>query len=149
MINNEEVIYDENESSYNIKSPFLKGEVVKDHINRCLVCRSKEMKKGYYNSSLSNSGEEIKEYIHDTRKTFISSVKALKALLYPEIKENSEIDNKIKEFEEAEKKIFNNYAYDELILENGKLESTGRKYIPEEDDSLYVVVNNNGVKSYQ
>jgi len=43
------------------------------------------MKKGYYNTTVSNDGNEIKTWIPDSRKEFISSVNALKLFLAPEI----------------------------------------------------------------
>lgn len=146
----EEILIEDNEATYNLKSPFLKGEVVKDHVNRCLIARSKEMKKGYFNFSVSNSGEELKEYIQDTRKAFISSVSALKSLLYPEIlsSEYSKIKNQIIELEEEEEKIFEKYCYKEKILVKNELKETGDKYIPEEDEEIFVKIKSSEGSKY-
>jgi hypothetical protein len=148
MEKEEEVVLD-SEVNYSLKSPFLKGEVAKDHVNRCLIAMSKEMKKGYFNSSISNSGEEIKEYIQDTRKAFISSVKGLKALLYPEILEDLDIKKSLVDLEKDEEKVFNKYCYNERQLKDNKLIKTGINYIPEEDAPLWVrVTNKDGSKGY-
>lgn len=141
----EEVI--ENDASYSLKSPFLKGEIAKDHVNRCLINRSKEMKSGYFNTSKSNSGEEVKEYIGDTRKGFISSVKALYSLLYPELIVDEKVNESIKKLDTAEKKLFNELAYNEVEVVNGSLKETGVKYIPEYDDIIkHIGIAANGVK---
>src|SRR6056297_1856115 len=146
----DEVLIEDNEATYNLKSPFLKGEVVKDHVNRCLIARSKEMRKGYFNFSVSNSGDELREYIQDTRKSFISCVAGLKSLLYPEIlsKDYKNIKEEIISLEEEERKLFDKYCYHEKILINNELKITGDKYIPEEDEEIFVKIKSNTSSKY-
>lgn len=146
----EEII--DSDVNYSLKSPFSKGEIAKDQVNRCLIAQGKEMRKGYYNTSISNSGEEIREYIQDTRKAFISSVKALKSLLYPEIieKDSENIKKTLIDLEEEEEKLFEKYCYKEKKLVDGKPKETGEKYIPEEDDYLLVkIIDNSGIVTYE
>jgi len=146
----DEVLIEDNEATYNLKSPFLKGEVVKDHVNRCLIARSKEMRKGYFNFSVSNSGDELREYIQDTRKSFISCVAGLKSLLYPEIlsKDYKNIKDEIISLEKEERKLFDKYCYNEKILINNELKITGDKYIPEEDEEIFVKIKSNTSSKY-
>jgi len=146
----DEVLIEDNEATYNLKSPFLKGEVVKDHVNRCLIARSKEMRKGYFNFSVSNSGDELREYIQDTRKSFISCVAGLKSLLYPEIlsKDYKNIKEEIISLEKEERKLFDKYCYHEKILINNELKITGDKYIPEEDEEIFVKIKSNTSSKY-
>ena len=146
----DEVLIEDNEATYNLKSPFLKGEVVKDHVNRCLIARSKEMRKGYFNFSVSNSGDELREYIQDTRKSFISCVAGLKSLLYPEIlsKDYKNIKEEIISLEKEERKLFDKYCYNEKILINNELKITGDKYIPEEDEEIFVKIKSNTSSKY-
>ena len=152
MVKNEEkkvvneVIDLEDNASYNLKSAFVKGEVAREHVTKCLISRSVEMKASYFNSSISNSGEEVKTYIPDSRKAFISSIKALKILLYPEILEEEGVKSEIGKIEEKEKYLFNKFCYEEKILSDNKLIITGNKFIPETDASLIVkTIDRDGV----
>ncbi len=79
------------EAEYSSKSDFSKAEVVKQQVMRCDECRSKEMKAGYFN--YTSDGKKI--YVPDSRKEWISAVKALRRLMEPECRKN-------KDFKDAE-----------------------------------------------
>ena len=69
------------------------------------------MRAGYINEKFDKLQNVIREFIPDSRKAFISSIKGLKSILSPEAKE----DNKFKEVEKKIKKdlenAFNKYSY--------------------------------------
>lgn len=144
-ITNEEANYDRN-------AVFQKGAVVDFAIRDCYTKRAKEMMSGYFNVTITKDGEEKKEYINDSRKTFISSVKGLMVLLTPEIlnPENKTILDSITAFEKSSEDNFNKYCYEEQEIKNGILIPTGFKFIPEEDESLIAKVQNaDGTRSFQ
>jgi len=80
----------DNPSEYSAKSDFSKAEVVRLQVQKVNEIRSKEMREGYYNSD--RLGNQI--YVPDSRKEFISSVKALRNLLDPEIRRDKSFQNK-------------------------------------------------------
>ena len=109
------------DSEYSRKSEFNKAVITQTQISKCLELRSKDMKPGYTNWVIDKSGSAKPQIIGDSRKEFISSVEALKNLLYPEIqlKAKDLLDNYSKE----KKNIFNKYAYKERVgkrYEEGK-----------------------------
>ncbi len=95
------------DAEYSYKSDFSKGEVVKQQVVKCNQVRSKEMKPGYFN--YTPEGQKI--YVPDSRKEWVSAVRALKSLLSAEIHEDKEVKKRIKKIEEKEKKLFKKYAY--------------------------------------
>jgi len=79
---------------YSHKSDFSKAEVVKLQVQKCNEIRSKEMKEGYFN--YDDKGNKV--YVPDSRKEWVSAVKALRQLLQPEI-------NRDKKYLEYEKQL--------------------------------------------
>ena len=133
---------------YSSKSDFSKALIVADTMKRVLECRAKEMKMGYYNMTVSNDGNEIKTWIPDSRKEFISSVVALKLFLTPEIYRNERVKKYVKEFEESKKDVFEKFCYNELKLDETeyKLKETGNKFIPTIDSFIPFIYWEKGVK---
>jgi len=93
------------------KVEFSKPLLVMESIRLCVNRRSVEMKIGYVNEKVDKFGNTIKETIPDTRQAFISSVTALKNLLEPEGKSNSEFQKALKEFNKRMDNTFDKYAY--------------------------------------
>jgi hypothetical protein len=133
---------------YSSKSDFSKALIVADTMKRVLECRAKEMKKGYYNTTVSNDGNEIKTWIPDSRKEFISSVIALKLFLTPEIYRNERVKKYVEEFEESKKSVFEKFCYNELKLDEKeyKLKKTGNKFIPTIDSCIPFIYWDKGIK---
>lgn len=134
-------------SSYSIKGDFSKGEVVKQDIQKVFEIRSKEMVPGYYNTATNlKTGEESKVWVPDSRKAFISSVKALYSILYPECQNDKEMKAFLIECAEKEKEIIEKYAYKERFHgrnENGRRVClpTGKSYIPDIDFMFPIILN--------
>ena len=121
----EEVMQD---AEYSPKSDFSKGEVVRNQVAKCCEIRSKEMKEGYFN--YDKMGNRI--YVPDTRREFISAVKALRALLSPEILRSGKFKKKEIEFKREEEKIFKEWA----VYPENKSINNGKPFIPEIGASL-------------
>ena len=119
----------DNPGDYNSKSDFSKAEIVRQQIVKVNDIRSKEMKAGYFNwDKIGN-----KVYVPDTRKEFISAVKALRSLLDPEIKRDEQ-------YREGESKIMDRIInaietfgiYEKVIQGTEIKEETSKpKYIPD------------------
>ena len=129
---------EDEDGGYTQASKFSKAEVTRFQIQKILEIRSREMTPGYYNASVSNSGEEVRTWIPDSRKAFISSIKALKSLLFPEVVSEETIKSKLIKLEEREEKIFEENCYHEKNQKGDKLEETGKKFIPEIDHYIHV-----------
>lgn len=130
-------------AEYTSKGDFSKAGLCQTAIAKCFEVRGKEMKKGYFNYSLSADGASNKTWIPDNRKIFVSCVKALMGLLNPEISRNPNIQKRIKTQTEKEETIFKNYCYEEYGLEKDKDGRTmwkqkGIKFIPENDSSVII-----------
>jgi hypothetical protein len=118
----------DNPGEYNSKSDFSKAEIARQQASRVNEIRSKEMREGYYNSD--KFGNRI--YIPDTRKEFISAVKALRTLLEPEVRRD-------KIYQRAEQKILgkikeatNIFGVYEYIVNGNKVivDTSKPKHIP-------------------
>ena len=136
---------------YSSKSDFSKALIVADTMKRVLECRAKEMKKGYYNTTVSNDGNEIKTWIPDSRKEFISSVIALRLFLTPEINRSERAIKYVKTFEESAKAIFEKFCYHELTYDpkECELKETGNKFIPSIDHlTPYMFIDKKEKTSY-
>lgn len=131
------------DSEYSSKSDFSKAEVVKIQVSRCNEIRSKEMKAGYFN--YTEDGKKM--YNPDTRKEWISSVKALRRLLEPETRKSEKFITSEKRLKQEEKDCFNKYAYTPIRKiwvgeEDGESVARWKKikgaeaYIPEKDAVL-------------
>ena len=135
-------------AEYSPKSEFSKPSVVEDATRKCFELRSKEMKKGYFNTKFTKEGMPLKVWIEDSRKAYCSSVIALKHLLMPEILADKITNKKGKKKRTPVYKdiklgtILKKYSY--FILEkkeiNGKTRyiKTDRYYMPEMDESIFI-----------
>jgi len=118
-------------SEYSPKSDFSKAEVVKSQVTKCCDIRSKEMKEGYFNhDKLGN-----KVYIPDSRKEFISGIKALRNLLSPEINRDKKFQEEEKKLKEKEKKSFDTWGIYPKVVNGLNIteDKTKPKYIPNVD----------------
>lgn len=142
-VDNDEIV-SANSAEYSSKSDFSKALVVQSCLQKCFEIRSNEMKRGYFNTTTNQKGEEIKTYISDTRKVFISAVNGLKSILSPEIRRDKECKEFLEGAEKKKEEIFKRYRYPEVRIgmnENGKcLIPTGNYYIPEEDAKLLLLL---------
>ncbi len=133
-------------AEYSPKSEFSKPKIVFDASERCMQLRAKEMKKGYFNTTIHKDGLPTKTWVEDSRKCFCSAVAALASLLIPEILEDEGYSDKAKEAKKNKKEwvnpidkikkqmqeCFKKYAY--YVLEPEKIkgevgERTRFKYI--------------------
>lgn len=131
-------------SEYSPKSEFSKPRVVQECVQRCLMERSKEMKAGYFNFKIDQSGIPQKTWVPDSREVYNSCVEALKKLLSPEIKQNENYKKVQKKVEEKIETLFKKYCYEELELKLNEqrrvtYKKTGFKYIPLKGEKLMVV----------
>ena len=85
----EDMDYQEESAEYSPKSEFSKPAVVMETVQKCIKARAKEMRNGYYNTTVTKEGFPLRVWIEDTRKVYVSSVTALKRLLIPEILNDS------------------------------------------------------------
>lgn len=145
---------DENNSSdwiedgaeYSPKSEFSKPKVVEDATRKCFELRSKEMRRGYYNTRYSKEGLPLKVWIEDSRKAYCSSVIALRHLLMPEILTDTgngkDKDKKLIYKHIKLGKIKKQYSYFRLkpTIKNEKkvFVQTGEYYIPDLDEAVYI-----------
>lgn len=90
-------------AEYSPKSEFSKPKIVFDSSERCMQLRAKEMKKGYFNTTVSKEGLPIRTWIEDSRKSYCSAVSALGSLLIPEIIEDDGFEEQEKKFKENPK----------------------------------------------
>lgn len=137
------------DADYSRKSDFSKALIVKEQVQRCLTARSKEMKSGYYNYKI-NKDQVAQIYVPDSRREFVSAVKALRCALEPETrkKDNSKYKKVEEELVKAEEDIFKKYAYypknkREVLINNPPYKKVvwvpikdATPYIPEIDTSL-------------
>lgn len=141
----------EESPEYSPKSDFNKAKLADDAVRKCLEVRGQEMKSGFWNTKLTKEGIPIKEWKEDTRKSFISTVKALRALLNPEVNRDKKYlvfetgsENKIKD-------LWENYAYEEWaisIKEDKRVyggipvfKKSGRKFMPEINSEVNIQTN--------
>jgi len=99
------------------KSGFDKASQVDEAVRDCRNKRAKEMVSGYETTKVDKFGNVLKVVVPDARKEYISSVKALKCILAPEIR-NEKSQGYAEAEEEIEKlkeKSFNKYAYQPYI----------------------------------
>lgn len=141
----------EESPEYSPKSDFNKAKLADDAVRKCIESRGQEMRAGFWNTKLSRDGFPIREWKEDSRKAFISTVKALRALLSPEVSR----DKRYKPIEEKLlkklKEIYEKYCYEEwaLIYKNDPkvyggtpiFKKTGRKYIPEVGSEVNIQTN--------
>ena len=141
-------------AEYSPKSEFSKPKIVFDASERAMVLRAKEMKKGYFNTTVSKEGLPIRHWVEDSRKSYCSAVTALSSLLIPEFLEDDGYKEKAKAAKEANEEwtnpivkikkeiltCFKKYAYYVLILDKTKKEIiryvNGDKYFMPEVDAV-------------
>jgi hypothetical protein len=131
----------EENPEYSPKSEFSKAILTSETVKRVLEYRSKEMRPGYYNSTVSKDGSPIKTWVPDSRKTFIASVDALRTFLTPEIERDDKAKKDLQDTEDEIKTIFELYAYREELPfrdQNGAIEwkPTNKLVIPEIDEVI-------------
>jgi len=120
------------ESEYSQKTDFSKGEIVRAQVARCCEIRSKELREGYFNfDKLGN-----KVYIPDTRREWVSAVKALRNILSPEIARSKDYQQKEALFFKEEKRIFDKWSIYPEVIDEGYVteDTTEERYVPELDE---------------
>ena len=125
---------------YSPKSDFSKAKQTDAAFTKVIELRAKEMRAGYWNMEMKQ-GYPIKQWVPDSRKAFISSINALRALLHPEMLRDDKYIKAAGILKENIDNITQTFAYEEKQLEmkqDGKTaggvpiwKSTGIKYIPE------------------
>ncbi|NCD05873.1 MAG: hypothetical protein EOL97_07115 [Spirochaetia bacterium] len=136
------------EGEYSKKSDFSKALLSMTCTQKVFDLRAREMKKGYYNYKYLPDGNELKMWVPDTRKEYISSVKALNILLVPEVSNYKDNAMKIAELKKQEDAIYKVFAYDEIYLDsNGDAVRTGVSFMPENDTELLIDTGNGYVKN--
>lgn len=151
----------EDGAEYSPKSEFSKPRVIEDGTRKCFELRSKEMRRGYYNTKFTKEGLPLKIWIEDSRKAYCSAVIALKHLLSPEILQDKEKyktgDKKKDEDEEDDKKkvkiktaykhiklghLLSKYAYykleKQIIDGKNKYIKTNEYYMPDMDEAVFI-----------
>lgn len=147
-------------AEYSPKSDFSKAIHVSEAVKIVRENRSKEMKAGYMNSALDKQGNEVKTWVPDTRKIYVSSVDALRCLLTPERRRGKEEFKKLdKAFTEDKKKIWNKYAYEDfdvkkIQVDNSsasryKIEKNKEMFLPDIDDQVKTPNIENGAIKYE
>jgi len=127
---------------YSPKSELSKPLQVSEALKKCVDRRGEEMVRGYFNTTITKTGEPIRIWVKDGRKVFIGCVTALKLLLTPEIKRDEGYQEFEKKIMEKIKKLYEDYSYPEgqgVPKKDGQgyeWKSTGRRYIPEIDSVI-------------
>lgn len=124
-------------AEYSPKSEYSKPAIVFEVSQRAALLRAKEMKKGYYNTTISKDGLKHEVWIEDSRKIYCSAVKALKILLLPEILEDANFKSMDEDFET----LFEEYAYYKIkrISEGKYIKDETDFYMPEVDSAVEVI----------
>ena len=144
----EEILQQDNKSeidmasNYSSKGEFSKAIIVSEVIRKVIEYRSREMRSGYFNTTLTSNGEEIKTWVADSRKNFISSVTALSLTLSPEIASDEKAKLATKNYRLKEKEIFEKYCYTDVTLDKTRnlYKKNGSKFIPEIDYKVKVML---------
>lgn len=145
-------------AEYSPKSEFSKPKIVAEAVSKCIEARGKEMRSGYWNTTLTKDNLPIRTWIIDSRKAFIGCVIALKNLMAPEVARSmnpTEEDKKKDAFKFKDidtKSIFDRYAYSERVKQRETKtnriiwKETGIKIIPERDSIVILPdVNQMGI----
>jgi len=109
---------DDDESTYDPKSPFQKPLLVQEAMRACREARGQEMTKGFWNNKLDKNGNAIRTWIEDQRKIFINRVIALKILLTAECEADEKYKDNMKEVDNKIQSLFNKYAYTEFEFDD-------------------------------
>ncbi len=126
------------EAEYSPKSEYSKPALLFEVSQRCALLRAKEMRKGYFNTSITKDGLRHQVWIEDSRKVYCSAVKAFEILLIPEILE----DDKFKDMDEDFETLFGEYAYYKIKKVDGRfVKDETNFYMPEVDAPVEVIRN--------
>lgn len=141
----------EESPEYSPKSDFNKAKLADDAVRKCIEVRGQEMKAGFWNTKLTREGQPIREWKEDSRKAFISTVKALRALLNPETRRDKIFPVFEKDIEAKLKALWDLYAYEEwatTLKEDSRVyggipifKKSGRKYMPEINSEVNIQTN--------
>jgi hypothetical protein len=139
------------EAEYSKKAEYSKPQSVQEAVRGVVIARAKEMREGYWNCSVLQNGMEKKVYIGDTRKEFIGSVLALKSILSPEIKRSKVMQEVLDEVDKKLVGVFEEYAVPKVRVEGEEIIKIGKKYIPEMDEDIPVllVIRGRDTDSYE
>lgn len=119
------------------KVEFSKPLLVMEALRVCFKIRAQEMRKGFIQEKFDKFGNVLREVIPDSRKQFISSVKALRGLLSPETTADKIYMEKEKALIQKLKEAFDKYSYKPFSMkvvvdENDVFKNKKRiPYIPE------------------
>ncbi len=135
---NDEIV--DGSPEYSRKSDFNKPKLVEEAFRKCLELRAKEMTAGYTNTTSSNDGTILRQRVEDTRQAFCNSVKALRSLLFPEIRRNDKVKKKLVSLNNKEKKLLEKYSYripiDPESSSDLKIKFSKDSFLPQNDDVL-------------
>ena len=127
-----------NMSEYSPKSQFSKPALIYKAFEKCIESRAKEMRKGYYNTTVTKDGLPIRSWVEDTRKVYCSAVHALRLSLAPELKEDNEFNEDDYRFND----ITSNHSYHiyEVYSQDNKnkYRKTDKHFMPEVDAIVQV-----------
>jgi len=130
---------DENlqEAEYHKKSDYSQAGMVSEAVTKIKESRGKEMKSGYFNITTQPNGSIKKEYVGDTRKEYAGSIEYLKSLLTNEIATSDRGTKALKEFQDKKKKCFEEYSVNLQVIQEGRVLTLKKKYIPEVNTSFF------------
>lgn len=133
-----EIDFDDEESTYDSKSPYQKPLLAMEAVRACREARGTEMKQGFWNMKLDRQNNAVKTWMEDQRKVFINRVVALRNLLAPECLADEKFTTTNKNLMEKEKGLFETYAYTEYDFDEktGGWRKTNIKFIPQIDEEV-------------
>lgn len=141
----------EESPEYSPKSDFNKAKLADDAVRKCIEVRGQEMKAGFWNTKLTRDGQPIREWISDSRKAFISTVKALRSLLSPETKRDKRFPAIEEKILTKLKELYTEYAYEEWAITyvndpkvyggTAIFKKTGKVFIPEVGSEVNIQIN--------
>jgi len=127
------------EAEYSKKSDFSKAMLAMECMKLTFIARAKEMRKGYYNFKYLPDGNELKIWIPDSRKEYVSAVKGLYIILSPELLGQPELLTKIQAIRKKESSVWKHFAYEEMNIDNdGIIRKTGVVFMPEADTEVLI-----------
>ncbi len=125
-------------AEYSPKSEFSKPALTYRAFEKCIEARAREMKKGYYNTTVTKDGLPIRSWVEDTRKVYCSAVHALRLTLASELLNDEYFNEDNYYFNDIEKN--HSYFIYEACRENGKTKykKTDKYFMPEIDTIVQV-----------
>jgi hypothetical protein len=128
-------------NSFGAKNEFSKPMLVMEAMRDVRRKLSEEMKYGYFNEMEIN-GNIFRTYMPDTRKQAIMAIKALMALLAPEIDTDKDFAGVCTEIVDKEKEFYDHFKYREVREgEDLKPIYTGFEYMPQIDEMVTIYVD--------